>query len=868
MYEHEVHGASAETTFQSILANYIDLGQNPGLQESPSPNALPDADLVKVFDDSALNHLTSRGYDIEDVVSWAWVIQAPTAFDAAVRLLALSNQPLPKSRIPTFVPLFVLRRTDFTPAGLQLLLLHVWDRLQNRLNMSWESLLSGHPSPNSQLPMSASEVAQRDPNGKANYPRLPDDAIALLVVRLLRHVRNKWPIAIPNIVELCTKNIVVSEKAGSTSRAIPFRTSRRLTFLFNKLLCLVALPPAKHAFLSVVHQERAQFNIIRKMNEFDPALTINKDGYRAIIQVQIAHRKTLQERGWALLKAKSWPPWKEDKLGIDADKGVEMGISRAYRAIKSSRESGYAPEIWENSASILSGWDTDQSPTIQTRTIFPRAPSPRLVTTIKDIQDEPPDQMLWEARIRATRTIEEAWACFLAYQNQRSSAPSRNIYLAMFQKIAYERKRNAENSISQVNELSLGPPVVSGDMLETEASSTNPRDMIYLRKPPPDFESFRHQMMSDGIRNYGRTLEFLLYHAETLSKGCEYLLCSDVNQSIKAMLVPYKDIDASILKSVPSGIFTAFIHLLTRFPASQLKYKPLDSPKDLSKNSLVHACQLMFAVMPPYRRPWVFLLSSLDDPKALPFQRHAFGLPWRGHPQVNSWRSVIWIVDQMKRIDLDPDFDCFQILCKQFEKLAVASKQVPSMSSSTSRAVSEFLSENPLKAELAKLKLVFRRLVSIDLQEDLTPGDSKTPFRRHLNKDATFDPYNFLPHLLEVPDPAKLHRFVRALGSADDYGGLRDLIRWMSWMYPELDVVVRELAGGPRMWRRTLIAARVYLERNIDPLVDTEEDVEWANQDRLFLGDEIRTIIEEQPDWGGWPTDKEVDKYVRYVRRC
>jgi len=152
---------------------------------------------------------------------------------------------------------------------------------------------------------------------------------------------------------------------------------------------------------------------------------------------------------------------------------------------------------------------------------------------------------------------------------------------------------------------------------------------------------------------------------------------------------------------------------------------------------------------------------------------------------------------------------------------------------------------------------------------------------------------DFLPRLLEVPSPAQLHAFIRVLGLREDFTGIHALIEWMSRFAPELQVVADEAMNGRRLLRRCLIAARVFLEQSWTAIGKRdgqtrvgEEDSDEQGHEALdrresvsCSSDDIATgaaadrlermyeLVQEQEDWGGWPTDKEVEAYCRRQRR-
>ncbi|MDV2687690.1 hypothetical protein RYX56_25405, partial [Alkalihalophilus lindianensis] len=78
----------------------------------------------------------------------------------------------------------------------------------------------------------------------------------------------------------------------------------------------------------VAYQEAAIIRILSAMAEHEPPVQIDREGYRAVIRLQLAMGKTDSEQQWAALKALSWPPWKEDRTRMDSEIGPEHGISR------------------------------------------------------------------------------------------------------------------------------------------------------------------------------------------------------------------------------------------------------------------------------------------------------------------------------------------------------------------------------------------------------------------------------------------------------------------------------------------------------------------------------------------------------------
>ena len=896
----EPHEVLSELSLQSILASYIRSLHSSNFQQNTNEFDVQEdtqEKIVQVFDDKSLALLRERDFDIEDVVSWAWILTAQSSEQAVLRLLAISNKTsaISSSRVPTFVFLFLLRRQTITASALRLLIIHAWDRIENRHNPAWATSFTKEFSASTTIASTAGSLLVSSQENAADYPLMDETSVAVMLVRLFRHARRQWPAGYTSIAAILTKRIGTTQNGEKLVQAgsADLKALKRLTFVYNKMLSFLALPTTHHPYLSISHQERAQFNILRRMNEFEPALSINREGYRAVAHVQLAHRKTLLERRWAQLKSKSWPPWKEEKLGTDAELGIDMGRSRALEALSTLKESGYAFGDWENAAMILAGWDTDRSPTIQTRTILSLAPSPRLVLSKGQESSISSAILVWEARVRATRTVDEAWACFLSYKDE-DLPTSTNVYLAMLEKLVFDEKRrkadHALSSRSDDNVLSIEAQtsISPGDGLETAPLPSNPRDRIYVRTPTPDTKTFYTSMIADGVIPAGRLLSFLLDYAETYDDGAQYLRASNLSPIEVQMLIGQTKPNLRDLQKIPQHVFSSFIGLLARSSIQPPGTNRTAGDSHIPHSPLLHAMRLMFVVRPKRHATWNSLLRALAHKNAKVDEgyRHRYSTD-----DIKSWHSLIWLVDEMKKADLNVDFGGFQTLCLKYEKIArkaaVASRQLKDTFGSVGPDFSvregqlrewqrrEDEANEILGDGLVRLKGIFKKLVSTDPGGwAMTAAEDKGGFLLPGSNDATYDPSLLLPRLLGVPHPAQLHAFIRAMGAAEDGKGICDLLHWMEYVAPEIKAALEETGNGPRMFRRTLVAARVFLERatrlkeedfSEEPFADSGDGKAEAGDRDSDEGQELqeaREIVERVEGWGGWPGDEEAEAYL------
>ena len=910
----ELIGLAAETSLQGILARYI-RAVTPVLKLMPSSGDINsedsklDNELLRIFDDATLRLLHSRKYDIADIMNWSWIITAQTSEHAALRLMILSNIPYREgcNPVPAFIYLFLLRRHDISPRALKILIVHAWDRLRNRKNKRWAVLSAIEIEGGTNL-NTLSDDRGHKPEA-ANYSHMSETTVVTMIVRLLRHARRVLPAAIISVASILTTYIDgVGSRDFTLSNSLMSETiSARLTFLYNRVLSLLSFPSSQHPMRSIPYHQRAQFNVIRRMSQFEPPLTIVQEGYRAITRVQLAHRKTLREREWGDLKAKSWPPWKEEKTGLDVDKGIEMGISRAKESLYRLNEAGYSTREWENSASILAGWDTDNSPTIQTRAIIPGSLSLRMVTSRGDSNHQY-DPAIWAARVRATRTVNEGWACFIACGEHEGNTTPRfqNVYHAMFEKLVFESKRQRNRNVSKDHIFepphSSEQPSLPGDGKEVVPLPVSPRVAIYVPKPPPSVQELFDSMIGHGILPSGRCLAFLISHADSLSTGLMYLRSSSLPAStIKVLIRQERSLNSTLiqkaLKVMPDYLFASYIYLLTRFslPAvrkntranrhqSQIIAIMDDLPSQLSEslptcpNPLLHAFRLVSARMPYYLPPWKSLLAALA--------RSGTSLLEDGGSQdadahdISNWSAVLKVLHQMREIGLDIDFDIFQVICIGLEKAVHASHRLlaatrkPSImrggtmsGTAANQAVrSRVDAEEVLDVGIRTVKILFKRLTD---SEHLTQIASLSSNGVALPNQKNIDPASLLPRLWEVPAPAQLHVFVRTLGLAQDYEGLQTLIIWMARFAPELQAVADEMQKGSRLMRRTLVAVRVFAERSWLRF-GSDEDIKVNGQiERSDKGvpegvlQIIYDSVESVESWGGWPTDAEVKIYCQ-----
>ncbi len=931
------------TNVKDILIQYLrhvdPILQHEARSENPNlTNKYLDDALLNLFNKGNGIILSRRGWDVTDLMNWTWILTSETSERAATRLLAVAHLGFTKAgggrSIPQFIFTFLLRR-DPNAAALRSLLIYAWKLLENS-----ESVREPLPPPVKPLGETPrGEVLTNTPMVKSPEDDplgMKETVFFIIALRLLRSALKVFPAACESIVALINRYLDgLNFHKGASQRTAPTsEDTAQLAYGYNTLLKMVSLPASIGPFQSMFHQQRAQFSLLRRMNQFEPPLIVDRRGYRAVISMQLRHRKILKEREWAQMKARSWPPWKEDKLGIDANIDVEHGISRAMEALRRSWEAGYAPDNWDAIASVLSGWDTDRSPTIQTRAnLFPH-------------RRRTEDAQIWASRVRSTRTLDEAWSCFLMYKDQTSEdVGTLHVYHQMFQKIVWNTKRPpSENTNPIFTDPTDNRSPLPGDGLEVWTAPESPREAIYVRRPPPTIEEFAEIMAQDQIRPARKLLSTMLSNAPSLESGLTYLGAStmtnaqiDVLRDDKPPATPEAQ---AALKSIPPYIFSAFIRLLTRFSPSmphigqhekftlvhtglvldsimaetkraQLGVLPIPpdsnqfveltpSTRSIFINPLLRAIQLVLALKPRDRRPWYHLFRALSAARVVTDVASRF--VDQHYQDMKTWQITCRLLNEMLEIDLKLDLEGFNLLCVALEKAIFASERVfrnhyyLEGKSVLGDDVESYV-DHALSSGLPLIKELFRDLVRsesmqqeipVSLLEEMSKIDKGIEKQGALESDdiaaeaeyklttesrAFLPPGCLLPRLLEAPQPAYLHRFVRILGLREDYPGLLDLVEWMSLYAAEIKAVADENANGHRMMRRCLTAIHVFMERSWTILDKREAEARGEDRsagDRREMEERrapagivkaIQDIVNGHKGWGGWPTDDEVEQY-------
>ena len=878
--------------------------------------ATPDLDdgLSRLFTEATHEWLLKRGWDVENIMTWAWILQAPNPDEAALRHYTVAHESILNDKgylFPVWISLFVLRRQNLSALGLRYILQYATELME----VLSAGKSSGHPD----------EKVIASPH--ENLPGITEEVFIVMIIRLLRHSRETWPAACEAIMSLFCRYF-----NGRNFSEITIPDHTRLSFQYNTLLRLLAQPSSLQPYISTAYQQRAQFDVLHRMNEFQPPLVVDRRGYQAVAHVQLMIRKNAREREWAMLKAPSWPPWKRDRLGTDASIGPEQGVSRTKEMLSDAEEAGYAPADWESSASILAGWDDDGTPTIQSR---------RTLNFLNKATRYHASAAIWTSRIHATRTLNEAWAVFETYLTLEPSQglkPSRP-YRAVLSKIVHSAHKNNSKL------LTLGhaecDPILPGDGPEVYPEPPLPRDTTFVRTKPPDYAGFQNLVVArSGITESlacGKLFTDLVNHAPSLYLLIKVILQTDAipRKQKRALLQEgigekFESERRRTLKNhVSTPLANALVINLTKHRKDSLNSEQIQKLQSyygaglniasvLTKSPLLWAWKMALKMNLKHRSVWIALLRARSQDCYTRKESTTSAHNNRGDC-LTAWSDVLMICEQMYELKIFLDLEAIGIVMRALENALVTAERI--MKLEKVEHLSRLRAAKKIEEEgLSTVKAMFIDAVRADalpeeikglsgeddLEDDVEldepdadeslVADNSESAENYINvqkdsqsstsesseeservsaasenapseKKTFISASSLLPRLLEIPGPAFLHQFIRILGLYRDYSGLLDLIEWMALYSTELKAQYEAQRNGPRIFRSCIVATRVFLERSWvyyeipdrNNHVLLERDVEPAP---LAVWEMAKRIVEEDEEWGGWAEDKEVEAYV------
>ncbi|RDW84813.1 hypothetical protein BP6252_02403 [Coleophoma cylindrospora] len=779
--------------------------------------------LPKMFQ----NMLSSQGFSEKDLYEWASIIKCVDPDEKARMFLSTV------SARPTFLLLVVLRGKILQVRTLKLLLKYTRDHVLSEMAGA-ESSWHGN-----------SDVQEREETD--NYlPRNCDESFNTgierqdLLGRLFDHARRIWPQAMVTVAEMMA-DYIRSVGTNSQHSVLDLRTHTRLCRLYNFFLYKVACSARQEPFFSTVHNWQAQRKLLEVGNQFRPALIANHNSYRAIVSVLAASRKSARESKAATLRARSWPPWRIEQHGIDAQRSREEDLSRVTLALSSAMESGYHLSTNEVAANILGGQELDGTPTIHTRTIN---------NLNKDTNAYIPESLqpdIWAARIHATRDVEEAWGAFMSF-TEAGGKPNQAMFAVMLDKLLFEQIRHSTRRSSYNS--------APGDGREQLPPAHDGYSEFYRTKlRPPPLDDLYTEMLSMGIQPPERIVALLITKATTLNDGIQYLMDAGIShEAISCLKGHGETATLDLLKEIPDNIFSAFITLLCRYsprvgsrertnkpqkprregdnddaPAVSLnqgqttrkptvvsdnedltiiELGPSNSASSRFPNPLLLATTLIMKRRPTFRPAWFALFYVLAREGCLIDRWVSMA-----RNDLLAWCVLEAVLGDFHKLGLELDPRGFQIICLGVRKALLASLEPSLLSDDEELAIRA-------RTGLTILKTEFRKL-----------AESSTEI--------------YLPKFLHSIRGVHLHAYIRAISVVNDYEEILYVLRWMVEHCETLNGTAYEAANGYSTLRRTLVS------------------IKSALVDDMASSAEAKKLVESVDSWDGWPSDKEVEEYLQ-----
>ena len=821
-----------------ILARFIeahfDSRMQHDLEEAPQ---LVAAKADDYFDVRTTLYLRGRGYVPEDVVAWLWIITARDPSVAAARLLAAGNKASREgtATVPMFVLSFLLRQPRVNTSTLKLLWTHATDRLERRYRApsEWRSLVpealhgqlkwceSDRPLPiGSQTPL------------EHKWPPMTPKTIITMMIRFIRHARTDWPELLPHAARAIEMH--VTEQAVPKARPMA-RTV--LNFTFNKLLTLLA-KPSRNFYSDQIYHQQAMHCVVRGMTRFRPSLSISREGHRAITSVLLVPRKTSKEVEWATNQALTWPPWRRPRLGIDEKVAPEQIVSRPAMALSNLQRSGYSLQPWDQAARVLSGWDTDNSPTIHTRSSY--------VGSLGPNHAHNEAALVWAARIRATRTVEEAWKVFLDFREVVGS-PLQEPYLETFRKLVFHEQQQQRASRTQtLLEIDQDQTFVPGDSPKVALPAKNPRMRPFLQVAVPSVEQFLDQAVSAGVRPHGYLLSALLAYAPSLSFGRKVLERSALKPATVHALLTMQELTPELLAETEDHVLAAlakwFISrrglwdskLIAAVKTSDWHHFSSKKQAIDSADIVTYAFRLVCTSGRNYEPAWLVLFGNLHSKTLLPISNIARA------SHLTLWTIFLRLMGEARQVDpLAAYF--FPNMCRVFTKAAVASQSLETRDGSPQFGVND----------LNRLKSTFEGFTG----RPFTVPDPLGRLEAALAGASNVEKKPTPALLLRVPSAVQLHDFALALMGAEDREGLVQLLCFIFGH----QVAIHDRAIGKRP-TNSLCAIRLGLEQSSASGQDKKDAHAGASQT-------ARRILERTFGRQAWPDDLELDSYMSMLKQ-
>jgi len=644
------------------------------------------------------------------------------------------------------------------------------------------------------------------------------------------------------------------------------RLDRPVSFLTNSFLENISRQPLVEPYKTANLREAAQRRIIEYMVGRSPPIELNRQGLRAVTNLRLASAKTAKERDWARLKSLSWPPWKHDRTAVDSLLGPEDGISEAGRLLDRGIVMGQNPNVWDKIARIYAGWDTDTSPTIQTR------------QHLSGMAEWQINEQVWTARIRTTRTLREAWSCFLVYRDKYPDL-STLVCQAMLEKIMHDQSR-AHSSKSNA--------FLPGDGCETSSPPPSSHLEVYIREDPPSVDNFLELILQRKVRLTDEMICFLLSIASDWKSGMSIIMAKHFSCLQSGQDQAHRIVDSLLSNQFSDHMSVSVIGFLLKFP-SRIEFQQLSTTTighwTITRRSIALALHVMKALPNLHHQIGIHLLNALSRQAGLT----EFDPSLYKSPGLVRLSDVDLAISPYK-----PQLDRMVGLqiAMEISKLtdpgcirAINSATLPKLLQIAFNALQSChdilypcdVSPQPdfiptiIHEECYKTIKDINSIITITFFDAL--GMPSTP------PPQSFNSPNPLPRLQLVPNAYTLHLAVRLFGCSENWTALVRLVTFIKEYWPEIKDRLNEDMSGKAMLRKTVVAIRLFLilgkeggriRKGRRDAVECMAELFAQQVEKRTLGaneecirkvqDVIESMSYELDD--GWPCDDEVMEYI------
>ncbi|KAF9873577.1 prefoldin subunit [Colletotrichum karsti] len=796
-----------------------------------------------------LERLERKGYTLQDVKHWAWILIPDDPDKCVTRFFQKSQHQ----------PLFILyhllsAEPAFTsPDSLWALLQYcrrwysteyrVWKRNIGRSlsDETGQSTMDHLPSEQAPLDRTAHHVPKEKKNA-VRHPSLMDlgmdpQLFGKLLSMLSTNANRLSSSALPAIADLAVSYI---KQIGKERKRID--TGYKLQCeVFNVALQAVSSPAIRKSYDRSVHSWRAIATLLAFSSSLKgQPFIIERDSYRAIRQTLLLLPKTDSERDTASALGASWPAYRMLRDGMEEMAGTEEYVSRVVKAGYMMQEAGYAKDDIDVTTDILGGMAPDNSPTVQTRANYPY----RL--RVANAQ--------WAALIRTTRNAQEAW---MAFQRppEPGTKPTFNVYWELLTKIAAKPAGPEHHNLP-------------GDGREVfPYDDTNLTEFEKGRLTPPTARALIAEMFQSGVVLQGHRLPSLISKAYSMREALEYLDHSDLEpaakECIKVCMMEFVEPPPWLATKHHQNVLRAFVKLLCDLQPNRTVEMAQRMP--IKHFGRIHyAFRLVQTAWLPTRyknrAPWELVLYALARPKVALSRG---GLQENELEVLTMATEVIEMAETHAALNVEMVNEFGRTIWKVMASTVPILLAAQSASPENRNLMRMYASQNPAHQ-------ILERPSSHDDQRSwrqiLTPvfkgplSKSSRPLdaiireaARHLKKAwravSTIGPASDPIPNLEIT-PTNINNYMRTLAYVGDYEEMLLLLYWTlrEWVPASGSLTLLEQDRLARVFRLFRAFAEPMLgEDTVGPL--REEIMELSRR-------ESAGIIY-------WPADEEIENYIR-----